>query len=64
MIIQLFVLLIVGCLLWWAATKILAAFGIGDPVATVVQVAIVFLFVFALLDMFGYLNLGVVPRLR
>lgn len=64
MILQLFVLLIVGCLIWWAATKVLAAFGIGDPIATLVQVAIVVLFVFALLDAFGWVHLGLVPSLR
>ena len=64
MILQLFVLLIVGCLLWWAATKVLAAFGIGDPVATLVQVAIVVIFVLALLDAFGWVGIGLVPRMR
>jgi len=59
------VLVVVGCLLYWAVMKVLAAFGIGDPIATVVQVLLVIFLVFAALDSFGVINLGVSPlRLR
>lgn len=58
------VFVIVACLLYWAVLKILAAFGIGDPIATVVQVLLVILLVFAGLDALGVANLGLVPRLR
>ena len=55
---------IVGCVLYWAVLKILAAFGIGDPIATVVQVLLVILLLFGFLDAFGVVQLGLVPRLR
>lgn len=38
----------------WAARSLLSAFGIGDPVATVVQVLIVLAFLFWLLQAFGF----------
>jgi hypothetical protein len=41
MIISLLVALVIFGLVWWAATAILKAFGIGDPIATLVQVIIV-----------------------
>lgn len=40
----LFALIVLG-LVWWAITSLLAAFGIGDPIATVVRVVFVVLVV-------------------
>ena len=57
--ITLLVSLVVICLLWWAVTRILAAFGVGDPIATVVKVVFVILVVFWLLS-----AVGVAPSLR
>ena len=48
------VLLLVFGLIYWAATRLLAAFGIGDPVHTFVIVVLVLLFVLVLLGQFGY----------
>lgn len=62
-IIGLFVLLILACLAFWAARAILAAFGIGDPVATLVYVAIVVIVVVGGLSMLGVLP-GMGLRLR
>lgn len=52
-IVGLLVALIVVCLLVWACRSILAAFSIGDPIATVVQVILVLLVIFWLLSQFG-----------
>ncbi len=57
---------LVGLLIWllifaivlWAARSILAAFGIGDPIATIVQVVIVLIFLLALLNVFTGHGLG------
>jgi hypothetical protein len=46
------VALIVVALLYWAIMRILAAFGVGEPIATVVQVAFVVLVVLWLVGMF------------
>ena len=63
-LLALFIFLIVACVIWWGTVRIMAAFGIGDPIATVVQVVLVILILFALLDALGVANLGLVPRLR
>lgn len=44
-LITLLVVLILACLVVWAARAILAAFGVGDPIRTVVYVVIVLLVV-------------------
>ena len=64
MILQLFVLLVVCGLIWWAAMKLLGAFGFGEPVSTLVQVLLVLVFVFSLLDAFGLVTVGLLPRIR
>lgn len=59
----LLVWLIVAGTIIWAARKLLAAFGIGDPIATVVWVILVVLLLLAFLSQVGLSpNLGV--RLR
>ena len=52
-ILTLLIGLIIGCVLYWAVMRILAAFGVGEPIATVVQVILVLLVVFWLLGQFG-----------
>ena len=61
-LVGLLVALIVIGLVWWAITKILRAFGIGDPIATLVQVLFVIAVVLWLLSAVGVL--GSVIRLR
>lgn len=61
-IIGLLVALVLICLLWWAVTAILAAFGVGDPIATIVKVVFVVLVVLWLLSAVG-VSTGL-PRLR
>lgn len=59
-LIGILLVLIVACVVVWAARKLMAAFGIGDPIATVVYVLLVVLLLFWVLSAFG---LGV-PGLR
>jgi len=51
--------LIIFALVFWAANRILAAFGIGDPIATVIYVLLVLFFVLYLLSL-----LGAIPAIR
>ena len=61
-LIGLLVALIVIGLVWWAVTAILRAFGIGDPIATLVRVVFVIVVVLWLIStVFG---LGPTIRLR
>ena len=55
------ILVLVGAVLYWAVLKILAAFGIGDPIATVVQVLLVILLLVVFLDAIGVTRLGLAP---
>jgi len=48
--------LLVLCFLIWAARSIVAAFGIGDPIATLINVGIVLIALIILLDYLGYTN--------
>lgn len=61
-LIGLLVALVVVCLVFWAVNAILRAFGVGDPVATLVKVVFVVIVVLWLLSAFGVLPSGV--RLR
>jgi hypothetical protein len=58
-IITLLVGLLLLCVLYWAATRIMAAFGVGEPIHTVVIVVLVLLGIWWLLGV-----LGVAPGLR
>jgi preprotein translocase subunit SecE len=49
----LIVLLVFG-LIYWAANALMGAFGIGDPIRTVVIVLLVVLFIVYLLGVLGY----------
>ncbi len=63
-ILGLLVLLIVFCVLVWAARALLAAFAVPEPISTVIWVLIVLLAVFALVDQAGILGTGPILRLR
>lgn len=60
-IIGILVALVVICLLFWAVNAILRAFGVGDPIATVVKVVFVVVVVLWLLSALG---VGTGIRLR
>ncbi len=59
-IVGLLVIVLVACLIWWVVISLLSAFGIGDPVATVVKVVLVVCFILWLISVLGYS----VPGLR
>ncbi len=61
-LIGLLVALIVVCLLYWACQAILKAFGVGDPIATIVKVVFVIIVVLWLVSAFGGVNLGIPLR--
>lgn len=61
-LIGLLILLLVMCVIIWAARALLAAFSIGEPIATVVWVVIVLICVFAFVNETGLL--GGVGNLR
>lgn len=60
-LIGILVALVVVCVVLWAAQRLMAAFGVGDPIATVVYVVLVLLALYFLLTSFGVVG-G--PRLR
>ena len=60
-LLTLLIIVFVFCIVYWAATKLMTAFGIGEPVHTVVIVILVVLFLFVLL---GELGIGPGIRLR
>lgn len=63
-LIGLLVLLIVFCVVVWAARALLSAFAVPEPISTVVWVLIVLIAVFALLGQFGVIGGGPVINLR
>ena len=54
---------VILCLVYWCVTRLMAAFGVGDPIATVVRVILVVLVILWLLSAFG-LAPGLNVRLR
>jgi hypothetical protein len=58
-LIGLLVGLIVVCLVFWAARALMAAFSIGDPIATVIYVVLVVIVILWILQSFA-----VIPGLR
>ena len=63
-LIGLLILLLVFCLIVWAARQLMGAFGIGQPIATVVRVVILLIFVLWLIEALGLLPGGPIIRLR
>lgn len=58
-LLSILVALIIFAVVFWAARALLAAFGIGDPIATVIYVLLVVLFIAYLLSL-----VGVLPAVR
>ena len=52
-LISLLIVLIVVCVLFWAVQQILRAFGIGDPIRTIVMVVFVLIAVVWVLSVVG-----------
>lgn len=61
-LIALLIILLIFCVVIWAARSLMGAFGIGDPIATVVYVFLVLIMLLWLVNSFGYL--GPVLRVR
>ena len=57
------IVLLVFCIVIWAARSLMAAFGVGDPIATVVYVLLVLVMLLWLLQQFGVVG-GPVLHLR
>jgi hypothetical protein len=58
-IVSLFIGLIIILLIFWAVRALLGAFGIGDPIATVIYVLVVIVVIFWLLGFVG--GVGTLP---
>jgi hypothetical protein len=52
-ILQILLTLVVICLVFWAVRALLAAFGIGDPIATVIYVVLVIFVVVWIINLLG-----------
>jgi hypothetical protein len=63
-LISLLIALILICVAYWAIRQILSAFGIGPPIATVVQVLFVLVVVLWLVQELGLISGGPVLRIR
>ena len=63
-IVGLLVAVIIICLIWWALTSVLAAFSVGNPIATLVKVVFVVMVVLWLLSAFGVVGGGPVLRVH
>ena len=61
--ISLLAVLLIFCLVLWCARMLLGAFGIGDPIASIIQVVIVIVFVLWLVQALGLIG-GPVIHLR
>lgn len=61
--IGLLIWLLIACVVFWAARTIMAAFGVGDPIRSVVLVVLVLIFVVYLLQTLGGVSLGGWPKL-
>lgn len=55
LIVSLLITLLVACVVLWAAQKLMEAFGIGDPIRTVVYVVLV---IIMLLWLLGAVNIA------
>jgi len=63
-LLSLLVVLVVACVLIWAAKALMAAFGIGDPIRTVIYVLLVVIVVLWCASALGVLPSGPFLRLR
>jgi hypothetical protein len=56
--------LLIGCVVLWAAKALLTAFSIGDPLRTVVYVILVLILLLWLVNALGLVSVAGLPRLR
>jgi uncharacterized membrane protein YwzB len=62
-LVALLVGVLILCVVFWAIQRILSAFGVGDPIATVVQVLFVLIVIVWLLQQFNVFG-GIPVHLR
>ncbi len=62
-LISILVVLLVFCIVLWAARSLMGAFGVGDPIATVVYVILVLIMLLWFVQAIGLID-GPVLRLR
>lgn len=62
-LIALLIMLLIICVVFWAATRLMAAFGVGDPIRTVVIVILVIIVLIWLVQSLGLMG-GPSLRLR
>lgn len=60
----LLVLILVFCVVIWAARALLTAFGIGEPLSTVIYVALVIILLLTFLQAVGWGTLGLTDLRR
>jgi hypothetical protein len=53
LIIAILVFVLVAGVLWWAVNALVGAFGIPNPLATIIQVVVILILLLAFLDMTG-----------
>lgn len=63
-LITLLLVLLIVCVVLWAARALIGAFGVEQPIATVIYVVIVLIVVIWLIQSLGLLGGGPVLRLR
>lgn len=63
-LVSLLIVLLIFCLFVWAARAIMAAFGVGDPIATIVYVIIVIFVIAWLAQSIGLVSGGPMLRLK
>lgn len=63
-LVGLIIVLLIGCVLLWAVRALMGAFGIGDPISTVVQVLIILVILLWLAQSLGFLAGGPQIHLR
>jgi len=63
-LITLLIVLLVFCVVVWAARALMGAFGIGDPIATVVYVILVLIMLLWVIQSLGLLGGGPILRVR
>lgn len=56
--------LLIMCVVIWAARALMAAFGIGDPIATVIYVVLVLVFLLYILGALGVGGVGSLGTIR
>jgi hypothetical protein len=58
LIIAILVFVLVAGVLWWAVNALVGAFGIPNPLATIIQVVVILILLLAFLDMTGIFGGG------